>query len=527
MAKKPNFFNRTTKIKIKLLKTISTTFPAWSILLLLSTSVSAESPSFQEELSQTQPQVADMGEVTPVHQLLDVPPSDWKSQAFQALSDRTLCLGENYQPDERLLTRYEFAAGLQVCLDQINQKYLSDDTSLSEANQALVARFRQEFAQELATLRDRTDNLETRTAQLEDQRFSTTTKLNGEVLFQLGDSFSGDDQSQLFTGYRARLNFDTSFFGEDRLRIRLGARNTGELEEVEDTFMVRLGVDGESDNEIETELSYDFAVGERIQVVTGISSVGADDVAEVLNPLSSSGQGAVSRFARRNPSTLRGPGGSGAGIQYEFSDSVQVAVGYFVDSDDAAAASGERGLFGGSYSAVAQLLIEPIDDLEFAFTYTRTYYREDDVRLMGATGSENANEPFGEDATSANGFGFQANWELSDRFGVGGWFGYTDANQETGNQSATILNGAVIFNFPDLGAEGNEGGIIIGVPPIVTQNDDSEREDERTSLHIEAIYRIQLNDQTIITPGVFVITQPDHSDRDPIWVGTIRTQFRF
>lgn len=507
--------------KIKIFKIILIACPVWTISLL-PTSIRAESP-LTAQLDQNESNVTDIGEIAPVHQLSDVSPTDWQFQALDILSDRLSCLDEDEGLGNRILTRYEFAAGLQVCLDRLSQF----NSSLTVADRHILNKLQQEFTIELATIKTQIANLEVRTAQLEEQVFSTTTKLNGEVLFQLVDSFSEDDRSQLFTGYRARLNFDTSFFGSDRLRIRLGASNTGELEEVEDTFMVRLGVDGESDNEIEMELSYDFAIGDRIQLVTGIDSVGADDVAEVLNPLSSSGQGAVSRFARRNPATLRGPSGTGAGIQYELSGSVQIGVGYFADTDDATDPTPGLGLFGSSFSAVAQLLIEPVDDLEFALTYTRTYSRKDEVRLMGATGSENANEPFEEDATSANNLGFQVNWEYSDRFEVGGWFGYTGAYQEVGGQSATILNGAVTLAFPDLGGEGNEGGIIIGVPPIVTQHDNSEIEDERTSLHIEALYRISINEQLEITPGIFVVTQPEHSDRNSIWVGTIRTRWRF
>ncbi len=493
----------------------------WATLSLLPDKATANSvPQLPTPTSST----ADLSKFVPVHQLANISPTDWRVQGLKALNDRTSCLGQNNQKRDRPLTRDQFAVGLQKCLDQISQEYLT----LTPDEQSFVARIEREFEQELAALGGRIDNLAARTAQLESQQFSTTTTLNGEVLFQLADSFSADDQSQLFTGYRTRLNFDTSFFGDDQLRIRIGVRDTGELEEVEDTFMVRLGVDGESDNdELETEVSYEFAVGERLQVVLGVNSVGADDAAEVLNPLSSSGQGAVSRFARRNPATLRGPSGSGAGIKYELSDSLQINLGYFTDSDDTANPDESAGIFGSSYSAVAQVLTEPVENLEVALTYTRTYYREDDVRLMGATGSENANEPFGDDATSANNFGLDVNWEISDRFEVGGWLGYTAANQEIGDLSATILNGALTFDFPDLGGEGNEAGLIIGVPPIVTQHDDSEIEDERTSLHLEALYRVRINDQIAITPGVFLITQPDHSDRDSIWVGTIRTRFSF
>ncbi len=65
-------------------------------------------------------------------------------------------------------------------------------------------------------------------------QFSTTTKLNGEVVFGLagavaGQTFSGPplvpgsniSKNTVF-GYRARLNLDTSFNGNDLLRTRAG-----------------------------------------------------------------------------------------------------------------------------------------------------------------------------------------------------------------------------------------------------------------------------------------------------------------
>ena len=493
-----------------IVKPFLTAYPLWLTILLPSSSAIAQINSN-----------ADLRKVVPVDRLLEISPTDWRSQQLNRIAQRTMCLGAGYRQSDRTITRAEFAVGLKECFDKLN----IDNLTPEEFD--FIARMERGFASELAALGQRLDDLEVRTEKLEAQRFSTTTIFSAEVLFQLGDSFSSEDNSQLFTGYRARLNFDTSFSGEDRFRVRLDARNTGELEEVEDTFMVSLGVDGESDNELTTEVTYDFVITEQIQGIVGINSVGADDVAEVLNPLSSSGQGAVSRFARRNPATLRGAGGTGAGIQYEFNDLLQISLGYFADSDDAADSSSSVGLFGGSYSGVVQLLAEPVDDLEIALTYTRSYYREDEARLMGATGSENANEPFEEDPTSSNNFGFQTNWEISDRLELGGWFGYTVASSEIDDESATILNTALTLTFPDLGKEGSEGGIVIGIPPIVTQHDDSEIEDERTSLHLETFYRYQINDNIAITPGIFWITQPDHSDRDSILVGTIRTRFRF
>ncbi|HAX80078.1 MAG TPA: hypothetical protein DCY88_30640, partial [Cyanobacteria bacterium UBA11372] len=64
-----------------------------------------------------------MGQVTSVSQLTDVQPTDWAFQALQSLVERYGCI-EGY-PDRtyrgnRAMTRYEFAAGLNACLERIN-----------------------------------------------------------------------------------------------------------------------------------------------------------------------------------------------------------------------------------------------------------------------------------------------------------------------------------------------------------------------------------------------------------------------
>ena len=86
---------------------------------------------------------------------------------------------------------------------------------------------------------------------MESQQFSTTTKLQGQVLFFIADSFSQEDNSQIFTGYRTRLDLGTSFTGQDLLNIRLESRNIGRLDDVTDTSLSRLSVDGSSEDAFE------------------------------------------------------------------------------------------------------------------------------------------------------------------------------------------------------------------------------------------------------------------------------------
>ena len=91
---------------------------------------------------------------------------------------------------------------------------------------------------------------------------------------------------------------------------------------------------------------------------------------------------------------------------------------------------------------------------------------------------------------------------------------------------ATIFNWAVTLAFPDLGSEGSLGGLIVGQPPRVLDNDGGP-DAEEAAWHLEAQYRYQLNDNIAINPGLFVVLNPENEDNDAIWVGTIRTIFEF
>ncbi|MEO0011842.1 MAG: hypothetical protein RLZZ535_231, partial [Cyanobacteriota bacterium] len=459
-----------------------------------------------------------------VSKLKNIHTRDWEYRALQSLAQSYNCTSQ-WQSDRRKspISRYEFAVGLNNCLQRI------DTITISQQDLIILQRLQQDFAQELARLTTKVEQLKTNITQLESQQFSTTTKFNGQALFFLTDSFGQEDNSQTTFGYRTRLIFDTSFSGQDLLRIRLESTDLGRLDDVTDTSLSRLSVDSDSDNQIEiSELSYTFPASDRTEILFGTAGVSLNDVGEVLNPFSSSSSGAVSRFGRRDPATLRAPGGSGIGIKQEFSDEILGFAGYFINNEDVADPDAGRGLFGSSHSAIAQLVIEPEDELAFAATYTRTYESNDDVNLMGSTGVEEANEPFGQNATTSNNFGLQANWEVTSGLEIGGWFGYTQAQQqENGDASATILNGALTFAFPDLGAENNLGGIIIGVPPIISGHDDDNLITEDTPIHIEALYRIEVNDYIEITPGGFVILNPDTEDGNTLWVGTVRTEFSF
>ena len=329
------------------------------------------------ELQQANP----MGQVTSVSQLSDVNPTDWAFQALQSLVERYGCIAgypDGTYRGNRAMTRYEFAAGLNACLDRITELIAASTADLvTRDDLAILQRLQEEFAAELAVLTGRVDTLEARTAELEANQFSTTTKLKGEALFVMGDAFGGevnghDVDLNTYLGYRARLVFDTSFTGKDRLRTRLQAASLPSIADSTDTLMSRIGTEGTTDGFELDDLTYRFPLGDRATVYFGANSLDLDDIGSPVTPFNSSGGASISRFGQRNPVIYRGPEGAGAGIQLAFSDSAALHLGYL--AGDPANPSEGGGLFNGPYTAIAQFLVEPSSNLAFSLQYTRKYW---------------------------------------------------------------------------------------------------------------------------------------------------------
>jgi hypothetical protein len=476
-----------------------------------------------------------LAQVTSVSQLSDVAPNDWALQSLRALAERYDCVAgypDGTYRGDRALTRYEFAAGLNACLDQINTLIAVRTTNvIRQVDLDSLQRLQAEFAQELATLQGSVDQLEARSADLETQQFSTTTRLEGEVLFAVsgvtGDHTDGSDEvdDNITLSNRVRLNFITSFSGSDSFRVRLQARNIPELEDAAGTPMANLGFDGNSENRMEvSRMDYAFSVGDRAQGYLSFVGGGLSDFVTNVNPLySSSGSGAVSLFARENPVRRQG-GAPGASFAYSFSDAVTLEVGIATS----AATDPEVGIWQSPYAAIAQLTVQPIESLNLGLTYVRSYNS-----ISTDTGSELSNDPFDgdADAITGNSYGVEAALQVSPNFILGGRVGLIQATATDldDNPSADIFTWAVSLAFPDLAGEDNLAGIIIGLPPKVVSNQlDTDLEEDDSSLHLEAFYRFQVNDNLAITPGVFMITNPEHdADNDTIYVGTVRTTFEF
>jgi hypothetical protein len=533
-----------------------------------------------------------LAQVTSVSQLSDVQPTDWAFAALQSLVERYGCIAgypNGTFRGNRAMTRYEFAAGLNACLDRVNELIATATAeTVTKADLATLQRLQEEFTAELATLRGRVDALEARTATLETQQFSTTTKLSGEVIFAITDVLSGDSDpfgvgvprnSTIFAN-RVRLNLLSSFTGKDELKIRLQAGSTphpqraGGFRYGADPLLASLGSlqttpegsqtfnqefpDQAGSVEIGT-VSYKFPVGDKLRIAvfanrgehvdylpTMFSAVGDED----------GGSGSLSTFAQYSPIYRIVSQGAGVGLNYELSPAINLSLGYLAPNASSpenltpSSSNGTTagGLFNGRYSALAQLTIQPTRNLAFGLTYVNGYTAGTPT-FLNDVGTISANSPSlisDNSRRTINAYGVAGLWQVSPKFAVNGWFMYTNQQGQSAgedNESADVYSYAIALAFSDLGKDGNLGGVIVGVPPYATRSGVvplyrpflggatdviSTIPNRATPVHLEAFYKYQLNDNISITPGVIWLIAPNQtSDNPDVVIGTIRTTFRF
>ncbi|MEG4500566.1 carbohydrate porin [Microcoleus sp. F10-C6] len=84
----------------------------------------------------------------------------------------------------------------------------------------------------------------------------------------------GDDKTTDNSGYRVRLNFDTSLTGTDGLRTRLEATNNPRYDRPTGTPMTSTNFDGDGGYQITLDkLSYQFLIGSGTNVEIGAKNL--------------------------------------------------------------------------------------------------------------------------------------------------------------------------------------------------------------------------------------------------------------
>ena len=79
--------------------------------------------------------------------------------------------------------------------------------------------------------------------------------------------------------------------------------------------------------------------------------------------------------------------------------------------------------------------------------------------------------------------------------------------------------------LPNLGGNGNVGGLLIGQEPRITAASGGlgSFADPSNSLHVELFYQYKINNNLFITPGLIYLTAPDSNGQNAgSLVGAIR-----
>lgn len=481
-----------------------------------------------------------LSQVTSVSQFSDVQPTDWAFQALQSLVERYGCIAgypNGTYRGNRALTRYEFAAGLNACLDRVNELIATATGDLvNKQDLATIQRLQEEFQAELATLRGRVDAVEARTTELEANQFSTTTKLVGEAIFAVTDSFGDNDNNNTVFQNRVRLDLQTSFTGKDVLHTRIAAGNAVGLDLPNGTFegTQTFNISPNTSNSAAIDwLSYYFPLGNSQVYIAATGGIHSDYVPTV-NPYFEDfdgGNGALSTFASESP-IYRIGGGAGLGVNLAFGGGgtfkPSLTLGYF--ASEANNPSGGSGLTEGNYAALAQLNLNVGDRLTLAATYVNGYHGGGTALFdagsasttSGVVGTSQANFVASGNPYASNSFGVEAAFKPSDKLSISGFVLYSDITGFGANDDDEVWSYGAGIALPDFGKKGNVLGIFAGAQPY-----SGRTVGDNTPYHIEGFYKYRVSDNISITPGVIWLTNPGQTNDNDAIIGTLRTTFTF
>jgi hypothetical protein len=333
------------------------------------------------------------------------------------------------------MTRYEFAAGLNACLDRVNELIAASTADLvKKEDLATLQQLQEQFSTELATLRGRVDGLEARTATLEKQQFSTTTKLSGTVWVNptiaksTGDvrfeGVPGSPAEARFAGVRTAagtpissiaatpettlsfltwLTLNTSFTGKDALITQLSAGNgiSPYNQYASAGFFNASGVpffdqsagavNGRSDIVIH-DFFYSFPVGEKTKVTIGprINWYRHFDGNRLSNLFNSGGSFDTSNSTQSNAIDR----GSGLVIETQLSKQFRIALGYLGENTEFlpsqfgynTSSNPAFGLFGGTNTASAELTFSPTRNFNLRLQYNHSRIQAYGGQVGGAIG---------------------------------------------------------------------------------------------------------------------------------------------
>ncbi len=522
-----------------------------------------------------------VSQVNSVSELTDVDPNSWAFQALKSVVERYGCLegypNKTYRGN-RPLSRYEFAAGLNACLERVNELITaSTGDKATKEDLATLQRLQEDFRNELAALRGRTDALEAKTKDIESKLFNVNSKLDASVVMgvtggqagsgntifspvrsgpSIGDSpanqalfggltsTSGNANNVSFVA-RTSLNIRATFSGQDELLIRMRGVTGQDVAALfsgvsggRGSLFYALGPDNfaydRSSVTAGTTVGNAAVSFDKIRYVTNIFTdklrvfIGPRiDLFEFIDTNSFANNEEVdfsSGFHINNPLTtfiFTGPGG---GFDWQIFDSLAIRALYIAQNGGSAIAYGNSGLFGGSNIVATELEFNPGRTASIKLQYSR--FQEQGAVLGTALGSRGV-------AGVTDAYGANAEWAVFPNLALFGRYGFANSR----------INGVASTSFRELDSTTWQAGLAIpfgagnvfaaayGQPIRVNGGQFANGTSFVPSGiegNIETFIRLRVSDRLTITPDFQYIFQGSNiSGNSGISIGTLRATFTF
>ncbi len=472
----------------------------------------------------------------------DLRPGDWAYQALSQLGVRYSCLAADSRvvlDGATALNRYEAAALLQACLANIGER--TDE----------IRRLELELQRELAVLKGRSDSLEARLGELQATQFSTNTILRADTRWWLGAVQYGGNQvdraSRTYDGrllrealvlvYDVRFNVDTSFDGQDLLRIRLRSGNGG-YSDFRSSTAPSLRVSGVSpssctpgrlcrnDLVLLDKLYYQRPIGDHLHVTAG-SRVTQKDMLGIWPSVYGDNEVLLSTFDKGGaPGAYSDVKGSGVGLYWNQRARAATGPGLVLSGVYSAAEGkngnpAEGGLFTAASRGAATAQLGYLGTgwgmaAVYTFNQAGAYDRAAITPLVAQTWPKSQSGLGGH----VDSYGLSAFWQPQRSGWIPainlGWglshnvYDHDGAYAASSLLSATSQSWMLGFNWSDAFDSGSELGMAIGSPQFMTRytNPTGQQGADDQALMMEIWYRYQATDWLSITPGLFWLPRP-------------------
>ncbi|WP_347239602.1 iron uptake porin [Microcoleus sp. FACHB-68] len=461
-----------------------------------------------------------MGQVTSVEQLADVQPTDWAYQALESLIERYgISLG---YPDatfrgNQSMTRYEFAAALAAVLEKI-QPLVASEQELLQEDILTLERLQRDFAQALAQLRNRLDDITARTTELEESRVSATTTMAGEFIST--PTFGNNAAATVVSRLRLNLLTDwreTGGFLTTQLEVGSGGGDAISRDQNEGqnllgstgSFAGAGGLDyvGVDESVRLRKLYYTFEPLSNVSLTVG-AKMSPRDFIDRNRFANNEAVDFNSSFFLNNPLIVQNqidrPGGAGAAINWKLKGTPFRVNALYIAADAGDPDEADGGFFEDRNQGSIELQYSPNPSLAVRLQYTSAAINDTDI----------------------NAFGVNGEWAYNSQLAVFGRLGfssYTGFNTELGRDLDahpwTWAVGVALRNTP---LPGTLAGVAIGQPFVTGSVGDA------TQTNFEAFYNLLLSDNISVTPALLAVTNADNdSDNGLTWQFALRTVFSF